>query len=168
MGIKVTNAELAILGLVVEKPHHEWTEIGFSSIYYLLKKLERRGLVEGTLEEAERGPARKVYRATDAGREALLAGSLEALSVPKRSYSPLLLGLAHLPAIPAALAQTALETYRAALVQRLENLQERWDLQRPLPFFVDAMFDHSMTMVQTELQWVDDFVKRMDAQHVQG
>jgi DNA-binding PadR family transcriptional regulator len=48
----MTNAELAILSLVVEKPRHgyqieqvieergmrEWTEVGFSSIYYLLKK----------------------------------------------------------------------------------------------------------------------------------
>jgi len=178
----MTNAELAVLGLVVEEPRHgyqieqvieergmrEWTEVGFSSIYYLLKKLEREGLVEGTLEEAERGPARKVYRATDAGREALLAGSLEALSVPKRRYSALLLGLAHLPSIPPAEARTALEAYRAALVQRLEGLQERWDRQRPLPYFVDAMFDHSQTMVETELRWLDGLARRMEAEHVQS
>ena len=74
----MTNAELAILSLVAEQPRHgyeieqvieargmrEWTEVGFSSIYYLLKKLERRGLVEGHLEAAERGPARKIYRLT--------------------------------------------------------------------------------------------------------
>jgi DNA-binding PadR family transcriptional regulator len=48
------------LTLVAERPRHgyeiervieergmrEWTEIGFSSIYYLLKKLEREGLIE--------------------------------------------------------------------------------------------------------------------------
>ena len=51
----MTNAELAILSLIGESPRHgyeieqvieargmrEWTEIGFSSIYYLLKKLEK-------------------------------------------------------------------------------------------------------------------------------
>ena len=50
----MTNAELAILSLVVEQPRHgyeiervigergmrEWTEVGFSTIYSLLKKLE--------------------------------------------------------------------------------------------------------------------------------
>ena len=50
----MTNPELAILSLIAEKPRHgydieqvieargmrEWTEIGFSSIYYLLNKLE--------------------------------------------------------------------------------------------------------------------------------
>jgi DNA-binding PadR family transcriptional regulator len=178
----MTDAELAILGLVVEQPRHgyeieqvieergmrEWTEVGFSSIYYLLKKLEREGLVEGRLEEAERGPARKVFCATPDGVEALRAGTLDALSVPKRCYSPLLLGLSHLPTVPPAEAQTALQKYRAALVHRLKNVQEGWDRQRPLPYFVDAMFDHSVTMVQTELRWVDEFLKRMEAEHVQG
>jgi DNA-binding PadR family transcriptional regulator len=178
----MTKAELAILGLVVEKPRHgyeieqvieergmrEWTEVGFSSIYYLLKKLEREGLVAGALEEATRGPARKVYQTTEAGREALLAASLEALSAPQRCPSSLLLGLAHLPGIPPAEARAALEAYRAALGQRLEHLRERWNDQRPLPYFVDAMFDHSLTMVRAELDWVDGFIKRMEAEDVQG
>jgi DNA-binding PadR family transcriptional regulator len=55
----MTNAETAILTLLAEQPRYgyeieqiiaergmrEWTEIGFSSIYNLLKKLEREGLV---------------------------------------------------------------------------------------------------------------------------
>ena len=55
----MTNAELAILSLVAEQPRHgyeiesvieqrgmrAWTEIGFSSIYYILKKLEKAGLI---------------------------------------------------------------------------------------------------------------------------
>ena len=71
----MTNAELAILSLIAEQPRHgydieqvieargmrEWTEIGFSSIYYLLKKLEKDGLIESQLEQQEgKGPARKV------------------------------------------------------------------------------------------------------------
>ena len=81
----MTNAELAILSLVVEQPRHgyeieqiieergmrEWTEVGFSSIYYLLKKLEQAGLVVGRLDDAGPGPARRVYEATPAGNEAL-------------------------------------------------------------------------------------------------
>ena len=49
----MTNAELAILSLIAQQPCHgyeieqiieergmrEWTEVGFSSIYYLLKKM---------------------------------------------------------------------------------------------------------------------------------
>ena len=75
----------------------EWAEVAFSSIYFVLKKLEREGLIEGLLEETERGPARKVYHATEAGRAALRAGVLDALSVPDRCTSSLQLGLGTCP-----------------------------------------------------------------------
>jgi DNA-binding PadR family transcriptional regulator len=174
----MTNAELAILSLVAEQPRHgyeieqvieergmrEWTEIGFSSIYYLLKKLERRGLIKGQLEEAERGPARKVYRATPAGEEARRAGVLDALSVPHRPYPPLQLGMANLPAIPPAEALAALRKYRYALTTRLDHVQARWESQRPLPYFVDAMFDHSVTMIEAEMKWAVQFISELEDQ----
>ncbi|HUV26505.1 MAG TPA: PadR family transcriptional regulator, partial [Anaerolineales bacterium] len=61
----MTNAELAILSLIAEQPRHgydieqvieargmrEWTEIGFSSIYYLLNKLEKDGMIESHLQQ---------------------------------------------------------------------------------------------------------------------
>ncbi len=174
----MTNAELAILSLIAEQPRHgygveqvieergmrEWTEIGFSSIYYLLKKLEREGLIEGQLEKAERGPARKVYHLTPAGREALRAGVLNALSVPRRRYSPLQLGLADLPGIPPGEALAALQEYCDALAARLEHVQVRRESQRPLPYFVDAMFDHSITMIRAELEWITQFMSQLEDQ----
>lgn len=171
----MTNAEMAILSLVAEQPRHgyeieqvieergmrEWTEIGFSSIYYLLKKLEQGGLIEGQLEEAARGPARKVYRPTPAGEEALHAGVLDALSAPRRSYSPLQLGLADLSRIPPAEALAALGQYRDGLAARLAHVQARWESQRPLPYHVDAMFDHSVTMIRAEMGWVTQFISQL-------
>ena len=55
----LTDAELLLLGLVAEMPRHgyeldqvieergmrEWTQIGFSSIYFVLGKLQKLGLV---------------------------------------------------------------------------------------------------------------------------
>jgi DNA-binding PadR family transcriptional regulator len=177
----MTIAELAILSLVVEQPRHgyeieqvieergmrDWTEVGFSSIYYLLKKLEGEGLVEGRLEEAGRGPARRVYRATPAGLEARRTGILDALSTPRRGTSPLLLGLSNLPGIAPAEAVAALQQYRTALAARLEHVQERWDSQSPVPHFVDAMFDHSITMIKAELAWIEDFIVQVEEQNGQ-
>jgi DNA-binding PadR family transcriptional regulator len=178
----MTNAELAILSLVAEQPRHgyqidqviedrgmrEWTEVGFSSIYYLLKKLEGQGLIEGRLQEAERGPARKVYTATSAGESALQAAVLDALSTPSRCYPPLQLGLANLPSITPAEAVAALRHYRGALVARRDHVQERWESQRPVPYFVDAMFHHSLTLIEAEMAWVEDFFVRMEAEYDQG
>jgi DNA-binding PadR family transcriptional regulator len=177
----MTNAELAILSLVAERPRHgyeidqvikergmrDWTEVGFSSIYYLLKKLERDGRLEGRLEEAERGPARKVYHITSEGQTAFRAAVLDALSVPVRRHSPLQLGLANLPSIPYGEVLTALRQYRDALAARLVDVSSKQQRQQPLPFFVDAMFEHSITMIKAELRWLERFVEKVEEEHAQ-
>jgi DNA-binding PadR family transcriptional regulator len=178
----MTNAELAILSLVAEEPRHgyqieqvieergmrDWTEVGFSSIYYLLKKLERKGLVESELTEAERGPARKVYQATHAGREAYRAAVLDALTVPRRWTSTLLLGLASLPLIPPVETVAALRQYRDAQAARRDHVRARRERQQPLPHFIEALFDYSVTMIQAEIAWVEKLMQEMEERHGQG
>jgi DNA-binding PadR family transcriptional regulator len=60
----MTNAELAILSLIAEKPRHgyeieqvieergmrDWTEVGFSSIIHT-KKLEQNGWIDNRTEQ---------------------------------------------------------------------------------------------------------------------
>jgi DNA-binding PadR family transcriptional regulator len=176
-----TQAELSLLSLLAEKPYHgyelehviesrgmrEWTEIGFSSIYYLLKKLEGDGWIESRLEEAGRGPARKVYSITEGGREQLRAAILKALTAPQRCYTPLLLGIANLPAISSAEAAAALRQYMAALDAQLVHMRERWEAQKPLPYHVEAMFAYSDTLIQAERNWIEQFITQVEAQHGQ-
>jgi DNA-binding PadR family transcriptional regulator len=172
----MTNAELAIISLIAEQPRHgyeieqviedrgmrEWTEIGFSSIYYLLKKLEREGLIEGQLEEAERGPARKVFRVTPAGAEVRHTALLETLSVPWHGAPPLMLGIGNLPALAPAEAQAALRQYCETLKERLAQVRARREAQQPLPYFVDAMFDYTVTVGEAELRWVEKFIRQIE------
>ena len=51
--------------------------IGHSSVYPALSRLEEAGLVEHQEVASERGPERKVYSITEAGREALLSWAQE-------------------------------------------------------------------------------------------
>lgn len=171
----MTNAELAILSLIAQQPRHgyeieqvieargmrEWTEVGFSSIYYLLKKLEQKGYVKAQLVAAERGPARKVYHITPAGEQAVDKGALEALSVPRRCYQQFLLGLAIMPRIKHEEALESLSEYRTALDERRESIQTSLELQQPLPFFVEAMFDYSITLANAEIGWVEKFIHQL-------
>lgn len=175
----MTNAELAILTLIAEQPRHgyeieqvitergmrDWTEIGFSSIYYILKKLEKDGLIESRTEMvAGRGPARQVYHLTEAGAAACQQALLEALSTPRQPASSLLLGLGNLPGVPAAQAIAALKEHRDTLTQQLAQVQARVEEQRPLPDFVEAMFDYSLAMIEAERAWIADYVKRLEEQ----
>ena len=174
----MTNAELTILGLIAEQPRHgydieqsievrgmrEWTEIGFSSIYYLLNKLETAGLVEGRLQQAEgKGPARKVYTITSQGRQTLVEGALAALSVPQSGSSPFLLALANYPILPREQLLSALNSYAARLEQSAQRVQQRAEAQRPLPPFVEAMFDYSRVMLEAERRWTRRFIQDVEA-----
>jgi DNA-binding PadR family transcriptional regulator len=176
----MTNAELAVLSLIVEQPRHgydieaqieargmrEWTEIGFSSIYAILKKLAQRGWVDADAERSVgQGAPRKVYQITKAGREAQRAAVIEALEAPARASSSLLIGLANIPIVGGQRALPALAIYRAALEARLERLLSRAEAQSPLPDFVQAMFDYSETMIRAELGWLRKYTLQLGIQH---
>ena len=49
-----------------------------------------------------------------------------------------------------------------ALVARLEHVQARRESQKPIPYFVDAQFDHSVTMIRAEQDWVEQFIRRLE------
>ena len=172
----MTNAELAILSLIAEAPRHgyeieqiiearsmrEWTEIGFSSIYYLLKKLEDKGFVESELVPTQgRGKARRIYTATESGSASLLASTLEALSRPQSTYPAILLGLANLPMLSSTQAQQALETYRATLTEKLKELSAKLEAQRPLPTHVELLFEYSLHILAAEKVWIEGALQKI-------
>lgn len=177
----MTNAELVILTLVAERPRHgyqieqviseremrEWTELGFSSIYYILNKLEEQALIESRLEKTSgRGPARKVYNITQAGWEACQAGILQSLAEPPRPESMFLLGLANLPAVSKGEALSALKHYADRLVKRKEHLVKRVQIGgSSFPFHVKAMFEFSLSMIQAESTWLNQFIQQWEAQN---
>ena len=177
----MTNAELAILSLVAERSRHgydieqvieergmrDWTEIGFSSIYYLLNKLEKAGLIESQLQHPEgKGPARKVYSITPAGRQVQLDGTIEALSNPHRGTTPFLLGLSNFPIVPPEQVIEALNAYVTAIEGRLTHMLGRAMAQQPLPPFVQAMFDYSQVLAEAELKWIKNFIAEVEVGNV--
>lgn len=175
----MTNAELAILGLVTEAPRHgyeietlieqrgmrSWTDLGFSSIYYILAKLQERGLIHGHNEPAAgRGPLRKVFTVTGKGEAAWRRATLEALAGPGQPNSSFLLGLAGLPGIGAQEAVTALREYRRGVLRRREEVQQAWQQAENLPVFLQGMFEYSDSLLQTEIEWLDRYIPRLESQ----
>ena len=175
----MTNAELAILSLIVEQPRHgyqieqvieergmrDWTDIGFSSIYYILRKLEKEGLIESRPAPSEgKGPGRKVYQATEAGQQAWHTAALESLTTLAPRHSPFLMGLSVLPAFTQDETLSSLHTYRDKIIQQRDHVRGRWKDQSAsyaLPPHVDAMFEYSITLLEAELTWMDGFIRAL-------
>jgi DNA-binding PadR family transcriptional regulator len=177
----MTNAELTILSLIAECPRHgyeieqtieargmrDWTEIGFSSIYYLLNKLEDAGLIKSEIQITHgRGSARKVYSLTEKGNHRHQEGIVQALGEPHSASVPFLLGLSNYPVLPTELVLDSLRKNVARLEKRLNHLLQRVEEQGPLPPFVEAIFDYSRTMVEAELTWMNKFIEEVEAGNV--
>ncbi len=82
MGTALSNRELFVLGMVVDTPSHghyinqvvevsrsgRWLHMSEKHVYYVLRKLEKSGLVSIENEKPPGAPTRKVYSATAEGR----------------------------------------------------------------------------------------------------
>ena len=164
-----SDADIVVLSLLAEQPHHgydldrvverrgyrQWTSLAFSSVYYVLKRLAERGLVEPDDGPTER---RTVFRITDAGRRELGKAAGERVLAPAPPSAGVL---------PALNAYPRLDDpeLMAALAQRAEVLLERLDELRGLRAQVDeehalAIFDYVILRQEADLTWTRTLLKK--------
>ncbi|AKG44624.1 hypothetical protein SXIM_32400 [Streptomyces xiamenensis] len=168
----LSAAELTLLGLLVERPRHgyeleavitergmrEWTEIGFSSIYYLLTKLRERELIAPAGDAPPAGgKARKVYAATDEGRRVCALAAELAIAEIHPVFPRVLVGLANQPAVAPEDVRAALDRRAAALAERVEAVRRAAHEDRHAPEFVRAIFDYTLGQLTAEQAWLDRY-----------
>ncbi len=174
----LTDAELVILSLILEQPQHgyqieqqitlrnmrAWTDLATSSIYYLLGKLEEKGLIQQIPNEPENQVKRpkKVYQVTEKGRLRWKESTLQALSTPKTTYTNFLMGLHNLWNIPPAEALDAVESYRDWLEKDLQRQRDELK-QLGMSFFpLDVLFDYSFVLGEAELGFLAGLITRLE------
>jgi len=177
----LTDAELVVLSLILEQPMHgyqieqqitlrnmrAWTDLATSSIYYLLGKLEEKGLIEQvpeTIQNQEKRP-KKVYRTTEEGQSIWIEASLQALRQPRTTYTNFLMGLHNLWNIPPAGALEAVVTYRdwlAGDLQRQREEQAQLEARGVSNFPLDVLFDYSYVLGDAELSFLADLISRLE------
>lgn len=171
----MTDAELLLLGLVAEMPRHgyeleqvieqrgmrEWTQIGFSSIYFVLGKLENAGFVAA--ETPTGSKVKKAYSITPAGREALAKQTAEALSCIRPTYSSVLLGMVHWPVLSHKAALAALKARGDAVAREMTRLERVRFERQPLPDFIEALFDFSAGQLEAERIWAAKTLDYMES-----
>ena len=157
-----SDADIVVLSLLAEQPRHgydldrvieqrgyrQWTSLAFSSVYYLLKRLSERGLLEP--DEGSQG-RRTVFRLTEAGRRELRQAAGERVLAPAPPSAGVL---------PALNAYSRLDdpALAALLARRAEALLGRLDELRALRAQVDeehalAIFDYEILRQEADLTW---------------
>ena len=173
----INEREVAVLGLLSETPLYgytiekiieergmrHWTDIGFSSIYYVLKRLESRNFIESSCQPQDDKPSRKVYTITDNGRHILKEKIQSLLSQSKRIASPFDLGLAHLHLLSQKEAVACLKDRVITLQNAIERVKSHQDhhIQNKRPYNIIALSDHSLAHLRTEKSWVETFIEEV-------
>jgi DNA-binding PadR family transcriptional regulator len=169
-----TDAELLLLGLIAEMPRHgyqleqeigrrsyrEWTQIGFSSVYFVLDRLERKGL---TAAEEPAGPkAKKTMSLTRAGRRALATHTRAALRTYRPTHPSVLLGMINWPVLSKGDAVRALAERGEAVDAEAARLATIRRDQQPLPDHVEVLFEFSIGQLQAEAAWISRTLDYME------
>ncbi|MBN1548823.1 MAG: PadR family transcriptional regulator [Syntrophaceae bacterium] len=173
----LSSAEAALLGLLCEGEMHayqlektvayrsmrDWTDLSMSSIYKVMRKLEKTGLAVSRSDITKSNKIRKTYAVTATGRKAIQAQLLKWLEEPETIKYRLDLAVYNFNHIPRAKALKALKAYRQALGKGIKCY---WQLEKFLvkdgcPSFRLALARRPRHLLAAERDWVDAFVKEM-------
>lgn len=167
----LTNAELALLSLLAEKPMHayeigqiiddrgmrDWTQIGFSSIYYLLNKMHNAGWLNRTQADSEiGGPAKHIFSLSKSGRKKWEVSAINSITFPHRGDNPFLIGLSVIPLLEVEKVSVALDTHLITLQKEIVRLEQKIDgFGNNVPTHVKAMFDYTLGQIRASIDWIE-------------
>ena len=169
----LSNIAVIVLGLLAESPTHpydlekkiedrgyrEWTVIGFSSIYSILKGLEKQCLVEVS-SEVVKSRTRRIYQLTPQGRDLLKQEISRILESPEHPKAEWDLGVAYMFGLLSYDEQVErLQAYRIRILQHITELENR---SHEFPdddiatyretYHIKALFDHPIFLNKSRTQ----------------
>lgn len=176
----ISNLEASILGLVCEgfrygyeldkiideRNMRHWTEIAFSSIYYVLKRLEKKALITSGSERVS-GRSRKVYSVTPQGEDAMGNKVRELISSHHQVTDPFDLGIGNLHTLPFEEIIDGLRSYKESLDaseqfyrKRLEAMDEsEW------PHHIKGLVTRPLAKLDAERKWIQSYIEELETHH---
>jgi DNA-binding PadR family transcriptional regulator len=174
---QLTNVEMVLLQIIAEKEgisgygmnqivkergYREWADIGMTSIYVGLKKLEDKKLVKFKVHTAKigKGPMPKIYCLTEKGREALSAEVFFILSESRERERAFDLGVAGIPFVAPQKVKEALLQRKKFLNEHLDKINNKFkkDGGHQLPVHARYLFKHSLYLIGNELKFIDELM----------
>ena len=167
-----SKVEIVVLGLLAEAPMHGydllerfrarsmgfWTELSRASVYQVLKRAERDGLITGRAQEGREGPDRRVFRITKPGRDRLARGVAEMAGslVPFDGPAGVAIGFADV--VPASVAKAVTDARERAVRDLLDavrtELERTVDDHDPGRAVSTSMLRRQEAFAEAELAWL--------------
>ena len=172
MNVKTSLTEELIMGILAEQPCYgyqiekliedrgmrKWTDVGFSSIYYVLDKLEKKGFAKSN---PAKGKDRKEYAITSSGLKALIEKTNRRLIERQPVNSHFMTALANSQSMsPDMLLQSFIER-KNILEKDLQALKMKQAIEGYAPRAAQQLFRLGLAMLQAELNWLQTEIETL-------
>ena len=177
---KLSNSEYMLLALIREKKtasgyqlntiiksrgYRDWADIGMTSIYNGLKKLENKGLVQSKLitQKMTQGPAAKSFSLTDNGETLLKQETIKWLSETRERDHRFDLALSAIDILPSNTALECIKNRKHFLEAENIRLPEICNKQQEyISFQGNLLFKHTLNFIQSEIAFLDELISNWE------
>ncbi|NQT00198.1 MAG: PadR family transcriptional regulator [Candidatus Omnitrophica bacterium] len=168
--------DLMILGLLKEGPKHgyeikkvieevlsSFTNVDSSSIYYPLRRLEKKGLVDKRLRRKGKWPEKFVYKITKEGEQVFEKLLNENFLTFQRPIFNVDLSLYFLPLVKSGLAQSRLRSRLRGMKKIMRWLKrKRQGLQKKKQtFHLLAIIEHQLELTKADVAFTQNLIKKL-------
>lgn len=151
--------------LVEERGFREWADIGTTSIYVGLDKLQKKELLDAYMDTAKqgKGPIPKKFKINKKGLRQLKNEIVEALSNTRERDHRFDLGIAAIPLLSKEEAVIALEKRKQYLSQKSNEIEAKFISQgsEKLPLNVQMLFDHPRYLIKYEIEFTNSLITKL-------
>lgn len=150
--------------VIEERNMRHWTEIAFSSIYYVLKRLEKKGLISSGTERVS-GRSRKVYAVTPQGKEEMKDKVRDLISNNHPVADPFDLGIGNMHNLAHGEIIAGLRSYVEALGEREQFFRGRLAVMEKSewPPHIRGLVTRPLAMLEAERSWVVAYIEELES-----
>jgi DNA-binding PadR family transcriptional regulator len=175
--VNLSDKEFIILGMLSKKPMYgyeidkeirdtsmrEWTDLAFSSIYYILKKLEKKNFISSESMKNEKNQIKKIYTITTIGKngtQIYLKSLFQEYSIPKWRID---LGLAYASLLDKTELGVVLKSYSKAIEKTIRGYQnlKKYLLKDGCTSHRLQLAERPIILLSAELEWLQMYQKKI-------
>lgn len=175
---QISNAEYSVLSILMEcevasgyeinqiveaRGFREWADIGKTSVYTALKKLEHSDLIKGDLNRSKsgRGPVGRSFAVTATGSSLFVAETAQGLSTSREREPFFALAMAG----SFVLSRPELSSLLQQRVLMLESEQDRIRRHMPpgdgLAFEAHLLFEYTFSRIRAEISFTKQVINEL-------
>lgn len=178
--IRLSHVSLAVLGLIAEGKSYpyelmkkieerqmkNWTNIGQSSLYGVINKLEEEGLITSKIITSEQNRTQKMLSITDKGFKVLKEKIIAILSYYPRRTRDWSLAFSNIKILTSEEKIKVFETCIDVLNENKQQLLERLEFGKSVfpekpPLHFRGLFTHALKMIDASIEFCEEVLKEL-------